>query len=127
MTDERTKIAAALETAKISSVLYNKDDIPKSLPAAIVTLDNETGKNGTVRQYVTTDLSWTVYIVVNAQGVADPDSVLYGLKEDFRAAYIAQSGRDIPEIEYYTGRIDGARLVRIAKLSLLRSGKGAGS
>jgi hypothetical protein len=127
MTDERNVIVAALETAKLATIMFNKDDVPKSLPAAIITMDRESGKNGTSRQYVTTDLAWTVYLVVNAQGVTDPDSELYNLKELFRAAYISGMGRDIPETEYYTGRIDGARLVRIAKLSLLRSGKGAGS
>jgi len=127
MTTEREAIKAALNSAEISTVLFNKDEIPKSLPAAIVTLEAETGKNGTSRQYVNTYLAWSVYLIVNAQGVADPDGYLYTLKEGFRKYYIAGMGRDFPQIEYYTGRIDGARLVRIAKISLLRSGTGAGS
>lgn len=127
MIAERTKIVDALEAAKISLVMYNKDEIPKSLPAAIVTLESETGKNGTSRQYVSTDLAWTVYLIVNAQNVADPDAALYTLKESFRKYYITGVGRDFSQIEYYTARIDGARLVRIARIDLLKPGTGAGS
>ncbi len=35
--------------------------------------------------------------------------------------------RDLASIEYYTSRIDGSRLVRIAKIDLQKSGTGAGS
>ena len=127
MTSERSAITAALNKAEITNVLYNKDDIPKLLPAAIVTLESETGKNGTSKRFTDTDLAWSVFLIVNAQNVADPDGALYTLKESFRKTYIGTMGRDFPAIEYYSGRIDGARLVRIAKISLLRSGIGAGS
>ncbi len=123
---EREAIRQALESANCAVVQFNKDDVPKELPAAIVVLDGETGKNGTSRRYVDTDISWTVYLVVNAHNVSDPDSALYALKESFRAAYQAFMGRDIPRCEYYSGRVE-ARPVRIAKLDLLRAGIGAGS
>ena len=32
--------------------------------------------------------------------------------------------RDLPSVEYYTSRIDGTRLVRIAKIDLLKAGTG---
>lgn len=127
MAYEREAIKQALLTANCAEVSFNKDDIPKELPAAIVILENETGKNGTSRRYVDTDIAWTVYLVVNAFNVSDPDSDLYALKEAFRSAYQASMGRDIPRCEYYSGRVDGARPVRIARLDLLRAGTGAGA
>ena len=125
--DERSRISEALKLAGVAETLYNKDNIPKKLPCAILILDSETGKNGTSRQYVDTDIVWTVFLIVNAQNVSDPDSELYSLKEKFRSLYLKLMNRDLPSIEYYTSRIDGARLVRIAKIDLLKSGSGAGS
>ena len=113
--------------AGVAETLYNKDNIPKNLPCAILILDSETGKHGTSRQYVDTDIAWTVFLIVNAQNVSDPDSELYSLKEKFRSYYQKLMNRDLPSIEYYTSRIDGTRLVRIAKIDLLKSGTGAGS
>ncbi|MDP2173475.1 MAG: hypothetical protein Q8J62_06845 [Candidatus Cloacimonadaceae bacterium] len=52
---------------------------------------------------------------------------MYKIKEKFRGFYLKFANRDIPHIEYYTSRIDGTRLVRIAKLDLLKSGSGAAS
>jgi len=125
--NERSSIRQALMEVGVATVMYNKDDIPKELPAAIVILDGEKGKNGTGRRYVDTDIAWTVYLIVNATKAEDPDADLYRLKESFRAKYQAAMYRDIPEIEYYTSRVDGARLARVARLALLKSGTGAGS
>lgn len=125
--NERAGIRQALMDAGIAQVMYNKDDIPKDLPAAIVILDGETGRNGTARRFVDTEIAWTVYLIVNASKADDPDADLYALKEKFREKYQAAMYRDIPEIEYYTSRVDGARLVRVARLALLKSGTGAGS
>ena len=124
---ERSRISESLKLAGVVEILYNKDNIPKNLPCAILILDSETGKNGTSRQYVDTDIVWTVFLIVNAQNVSDPDSELYSLKEKFRSFYLKLMNRDLPSIEYYTSRIDGTRLVRIAKIDLLKSGSGAGS
>ena len=123
----RNRIVDALKFSDIPTIQFNKDAIPKQLPCAIVILDSETGKNGTSRQYVSTDLAWTVFLIVNAQNVDDPDNDLHLLKEKFRAIYLKLMNRDLPSIEYYTSRIDGTRLVRIAKIDLLKSGTGAGS
>ena len=49
---ERSRISEALNMAGVAETLYNKDNIPKNLPCAILILDSETGKNGTSRQYV---------------------------------------------------------------------------
>ena len=122
---ERSRISEALKLAGVAETLYNKDNIPKNLPCAILILDSETGKNGTSRQYVDTDIAWTVFLIVNAQNVSDPDSDIYLLKEKFRSFYLKLMNRDLPSIEYYTSRIDGTRLVRIAKIDLLKAGTGA--
>ena len=124
---DRDRIVDALGFSDIQTIQFNKDVIPKQLPCAIVILDSETGKNGTSRQYVSTDLAWTVFLIVNAQNVDDPDNDLYLLKEKFRSFYQKLMNRDLPSVEYYTSRIDGTRLVRIAKIDLLKSGTGAGS
>jgi hypothetical protein len=124
---QRDRIAQALNLSGITEVLYNKDNIPKILPCAILILDSEAGKHGTSRQYVDTDIAWTVFMIVNAQNVSDPDAILYAFKEKFRSYYLKLMNRDIPSIEYYTSRVDGTRLVRIAKIDLLKSGTGAGS
>ncbi len=124
---DRNRIVDALKFSDIPTIQFNKDVIPKQLPCAIVILDSETGKNGTSRQYVSTDLAWTVFLIVNAQNVSDPDSDLYQLKEKFRSYYQKLMNRDLPSIEFYTSRVDGTRLVRIAKIDLLKSGTGAGS
>jgi len=124
---ERSRITEALKQAGVAELLYNKDSIPKNLPCAILILDSETGKLSTSKQYVDTDIAWTVFLIVNAQNVTDPDSALYQLKERFRSHYQKLMHRDLPSIEYYTSRIDGTRLVRIAKIDLLKAGTGAGS
>jgi hypothetical protein len=124
---DRNRIAAALKSSDIPTIQFNKDVIPKQLPCAIVILDSETGKNGTSRQFVSTDIAWTVFLVVNAHNVDDPDSDLYQLKEKFRTFYLKLMNRDLPSVEYYTSRIDGSRLVRIAKIDLLKVGNGASS
>ena len=124
---ERSRISEALKLAGVAETLYNKDNIPKNLPCAILILESETGKHGTSRQYVDTDIAWTIFLIVNAQNVSDPDSDIYLIKEKFRSFYLKLMNRDLPSIEYYTSRIDGTRLVRIAKIDLLKSGTGAGS
>ena len=58
---ERNRISEALKLAGVAEILYNKDNIPKNLPCAILILDSETGKHGTSRQYVDTDIAWTVF------------------------------------------------------------------
>ena len=124
---DRNRIVDALKFSEIPTIQFNKDNIPKQLPCAIVILDSETGKNGTCRQFVSTDIAWTVFLIVNAHNVDDPDSDLYQLKERFRTFYLKLMNRDIPSVEYYTSRVDGSRLVRIAKIDLLKVGNGASS
>jgi hypothetical protein len=124
---DRNRIVDALKFSDIPTIQFNKDNIPKQLPCAIVILDSETGRNGTSRQFVSTDIAWTVFLIVNAHNVDDPDSDLYQLKEKFRTFYLKLMNRDLTSVEYYTSRIDGSRLVRIAKIDLLKSGTGAGA
>ena len=44
---ERNRISEALNLAGVAETLYNKDNIPKNLPCAILILDSEAGKHGT--------------------------------------------------------------------------------
>jgi hypothetical protein len=124
---QRDKIVQSLQPCNIPTIMFNKDSIPKNLPCAIVILDTEDGIKATVRQFTSTDIAWTVYLIVNAQNADDPDLDLYKTKEQFRDNLLKYANRDIPHIEYYTSRIDGTRTVRIAKIDLLKSGSGAAS
>jgi len=124
---QRDKIVQALQSCSIPTILFNKDSIPKNLPCAIVILDTEEGTKGTVKQFISSDIAWTIFLIVNAQNADDPDLEIYKLKEHFRENYKKLVSRDIPHVEYYTSRIDGTRLVRIAKIDLLKSGSGAAS
>lgn len=125
-TSQRAEIVAALRAAGLD-VLLNKDDVPRDLPVAIVILNSETGKHSTSRRFADTDLSFTVYLVINALNNPDPDLDLYTYKEAFRSAYLAAANRDFPQVEYYTSRGDGGRQVRIAKIDLLKPYTGAAS
>ena len=49
---ERSRISEALKLAGVAETLYNKDNIPKNLPCAILILDSQINKHGTSRQYV---------------------------------------------------------------------------
>ncbi len=124
--DEKKTITQAVKDGGISLVLYNKHNIPKSLPAAILTLNEETGKNGTSKRYTDTDISWTLYLIVNSENVDDPDAVLYPLKEAIREKYQTAMHRDFPDVVYYDSRLD-PRLVRIAKIELTKPGSGVSS
>lgn len=116
---ERAAIVTALgQATDIKQVMFNKDDVPRDLPAAIVILEGEEGTKGTSKRFCDTEIGWTVYLIVNAHKVSDPDTALYTLKETFREKYMAATGRDIPRVEYYTSRADASRLVRVAKISL---------
>ena len=122
---ERDQVRQALSDAGVMQVLFNKDEIPKSLPVGIVVLEEETGTLPTGRRFVDTEIAWSVYLVVNASKADDPDAELYRLKENFRKHYGAALQRDIPKVEYYTSRVDGARLVRIALMTLSKAGGNA--
>lgn len=125
---ERAAITKALEDMRtVGTIQYNKDDVPKSLPAAIIILESEQGKNATAKRFCDTDIAWTVYLIVNAHNVADPDTALYTLKESFRDKYLAALGRDFPNVEYYSTRSDDARPVRVAKITINKPGIGASS
>ncbi len=49
---KRSRIPEALKLAGAAETIYNKDNIPKNLPCAILILDSEIGKHGSSRQYV---------------------------------------------------------------------------
>jgi hypothetical protein len=116
-TRQRGRLVEALNAAGIKYVLFNAFTIPKGLPCAVVELGAEEGQLPTGRQFLEAKLDWTLYLVVNAEGVADPDSVLYTLKEAFRDEHLKNHGKDFSHVEFYVSRIDGSREVRIAKIT----------
>lgn len=116
---ERDQIIGALGKAGIETIILTTDIVPKSFPAAILSLREEAGTHATARQYRDTDLGWTVFLVIDATPAiqADPDAALYALKESFRGHYIDLVGKDFPKVEYYPANAD-ARKVRIARIEL---------
>ena len=115
---ERDKLVSILQVIVGDNIQFNKDIIPKNFPCAIVILDTETGIKPTVSRFTSTLLSWTVYLITNAHEVTDPDLAVFVLKDKFREGYQIQFNKDIPQVEYYTSRVDGTRPVRIAKLTV---------
>lgn len=120
MTSERAGIVKALNTAQISSVLYAKEAVPASYPAAIVVLATESGYNATATKYMNTELAWSVYLVISALNNSDPDQDAYDLKEAFRAALVTEIGKDVGFVEYYNSQCDG-RPVRVARMDIVKA------
>lgn len=116
---EREAIRQCLEAAGVQEILVSRDAVPTRYPAAVVLLAGERGKHGTSRRFVSTDLDFEVFLVVNAHQTTDPDMDLYKLKEAFREIWLERMHRDLPEVRYYESRA-GERLVKIAKLVLMR-------
>jgi len=120
----RTAILAAVATAGIGTknTLTNvnslPDDLSSGFKAAIVSLERETGKDGTRKRYVNTDLAFDIFLVVDAAtDIADPDLALYTLKESFRDAYRASVNKDFASTQYYPSYVDGTHPVKICKLT----------
>ena len=116
--EDRDKLCSILQVIVGDNIQFNKDIIPKSFPCAIVILDTEVGIKPTISRFTSTLITWTVYLITNAHEVADPDIAVYVLKDKFREGYHLQFNKDIPNVEYYTSRVDGTRPVRIAKLTV---------
>lgn len=122
----RANIVQALTDAGIAgdNILLNKNLIPSDLStgfkAGIVSIAIETGKDGTRTRYISTDLNFDIYLIVDScRDVTDPDSALYELKELFRSSYQSLIRKDIQRIEYYDSYVKGTHPVRVAKLSTI--------
>lgn len=120
MTEERAGIVKALNAAQISSVLYAKEAVPQSFPAAIVVLATEEGTKATAMRFIETELSWSVYLVISALNNSDPDIDAYDLKEAFRMALVTEVGKDVGFVDYYNSQCDG-RPVRVARMDIVKS------
>lgn len=116
---EREALRQCLEAAGVQDILLNRNAVPSRYPAAVLILAGERGKHGTSRRYVSSDLTFEVYLVVSAHETTDPDMDLYKLKEEFRRVWLEKMNRDIPEVEYYESRAS-ARPVKIARLILTK-------
>lgn len=120
----RNAILAAITTAgisagnKLTNVNSLPDDLSSGFEAAIVSLERENGKDGTRKRYVSTDLAFNIYLVVDAaDDIADPDTALYTLKEAFRDAYLGMMNKDFASAEYYPSYVNGTHPVKICKLT----------
>lgn len=125
---ERDKLEICIRVAGIDNIYYNKENIPSKFPCAIVILEQETGTKAINRQFLSTNLIWCIYLIVDAhKHVEDPDAFLYNLKDKYRDEYIKTFQKDFAEVEYYSSRLDGTRTVRIAKMKtqIESSNKGA--
>lgn len=120
--EHRNKLKQCLLDAGIleDNILYSQELIPEGLPAGIIALCDETGKNGTSRQYAATELDFIIYLVVDAQDVADPDLDAYRLKEVVRTSYKELLHKDFPKVTYYPSRYKAAQRIRIARIETVK-------
>lgn len=107
-----------------NQIYFNRNTIPDELPGGfklgIISLAIETGKDGTRTRYLSSDLNFEVYLVVDAdKDIADPEANLYQLKESFREKYQELIKKDIQRIEYYPSYVKGSYPVMIAKFSTI--------
>ena len=120
----RSSILAAVTSAgisdgnKLTNVNALPDDLSGGFKAAIVSLEQENGKDATRTRFISTDLVFDIFLVVDAaDDIADPDLALYTLKESFRDAYLASVKKDFASISYYPSYVNGTHPVKICKLT----------
>lgn len=116
--DKRQKIITALESSGIlaKNISFNKDEIPREFPAAIVILNGEKGIKPTSKRFCEFDYDIAVFLIVDVNKSSDPDADILALTNTFKDQYRAAIGSDIPKIDYYPARADSGRKVRIAKV-----------
>jgi len=114
---ERDKIVQACIAGGISStrIYYSENIIPESLPAVMITLHDEKDEDLASDGYQDNVYHFNLFTIVNAQDIADPDTVLVTLFEAIRAQYKLNKFHDFKDIEVYFSRIDSVREVRILK------------
>jgi len=120
--NRRNKIKQCLLDAGIheDNILFTQELIPEGLPAGIIALEDEAGKNGTNRQYTSTELDFTIYLVVDAHDIIDPDLDVFTLKEAVRTSYKSLLNKDFPKVTYYPSRYKTTQKVRIAKIATVK-------
>ena len=121
--EKRTLIKESVIAGGVNKdlVSYNEYFMPNELPAAIITIRNETGIKGTFKQYTESSFDFEIFLIVKLKGVEDPDLELYNLKEAVRAAYKRKLHKDFPRVEYYPTKLK-ALDVKVAKIYTYKGG-----
>lgn len=115
--NERDKIVQACIGAEIDSgnIHYSEMIVPPELPAVIVTMHDEKDHDLASNGYQDNVYHFNIFVIVNAQDVADPDTVVVTLFETIRAQYKNNKFHDFHDIEVYFSRTRSAQEVRILK------------
>ena len=116
-TDKRELIVKALKNSGIKKIVFNKDDIPNTFPAAVVILEEEKGIAPTSHRFCEFDYNIAIYLIEDVNNTKDPDIKISKLAGVFKAHYREIFGKDVSQIEYYSARADASRKVKIAKIN----------
>jgi len=116
----RTHIVRALKNSGIkeNNISFDKESIPTAFPSAMVILEGESGILKTNKRYLEEVYNISIFLIINAEKVTDPDVEIMILKEAFRVQYQLLLKKDFPKVEYYNARADSGRKVKIAKIYL---------
>ena len=114
----RTHIVKALKNSGIqaNNISFDKESIPSSFPSAMVILEGESGILKTNKRFLEEVYNISIFLIINAEKVTDPDVEIMILKEAFRVQYQLLLKKDFPKVEYYNARADSGRKVKIAKI-----------
>jgi hypothetical protein len=114
----RAHIVTALKNAGIgeSNISFDKESIPTAFPSAMVILEGESGILKTNKRFLEEIYNISIFLIINAEKVTDPDVEIMILKEAFRVQYLLLLKKDFPKVEYYNARADSGRKVKIAKI-----------
>ncbi len=114
----RAHIVNALKNAGIgeNNISFDKESIPTAFPSAMVILEGESGILKTNKRFLEEVYNISIFLIINAEKVTDPDVEIMILKEAFRVQYQLLLKKDFPKVEYYNARADSGRKVKIAKI-----------
>lgn len=114
----RTHIVKALKKAGIqeNNIYFDKESIPTTFPSAMVILEGESGILKTNKHFLEEVYNISIFLIINAEKVTDPEVEIMILKEAFRVQYQLLLKKDFPKVEYYNARADSGRKVKIAKI-----------
>jgi len=114
----RAHIVTALKNAGIqeNNISFDKESIPTAFPSAMVILEGESGILKTNKRFLEEVYNISIFLIINAEKVSDPDVEIMILKEAFRVQYQLLLKKDFPKVEYYNARADSGRKVKIAKI-----------
>jgi len=114
----RAHIVKALKNAGIveNNISFDRESIPTAFPSAMVILEGESGILKTKKRFLEEIYNISIFLIINAEKISDPDVEIMILKEAFRVQYQLLHKKDFPKVEYYNARADSGRKVKIAKI-----------